>query len=170
MSQASLAREIKASQQAIDRIERGITTFSRVVPDALAFLGLDNHQTHKKPHLADQDVLNVFATDAGEIVETVVGLERRPLCLLNVPGAYAIRQRGADMEPVYNCGDVLLVHPHRPVGAGDRIVLRNGRSYLVANLIEEAPDGWVVATRDVSTTIPKETFPLAHKIVGCVTA
>jgi phage repressor protein C with HTH and peptisase S24 domain len=115
-------------------------------------------------------VLSVFATDADEIDETVVSLERRPMCLVNVAGAYAIRQRGAGMEPVYNPGDVLLVNPHRPAGAGDRIVLRNGRGYLVASLIEEHPDGWVVATRDVTTKIPKENFPLAHKIVGCVTA
>jgi DNA-binding XRE family transcriptional regulator len=170
MSQAALAKEIKASQQAIDRIERGITTFSRVVPQALSFLGLDNHPAHKTSHSADHDILSVFATNADEIDETVVGHERRPMCLVNVHGAYAIQQGRADMAPVYNLGDVLLVNPQRPARAGDRIVLRNGRSYVVASLIEEMPDEWVVATNAATRTIAKEAFPLAHKIVGCVTA
>ena len=49
-------------------------------------------------------------------------------------------------------------------------MLRNGRSYVVASLVEEKPHEWVVATNADTTKIAKETFPLAHRIVGCVTA
>lgn len=47
----------------------------------------------------------------------------RPAKLRNVPDAYAVYMRGSSMEPKYTDGQLLYVDPHKPVRAGDYVVV-----------------------------------------------
>jgi phage repressor protein C with HTH and peptisase S24 domain len=48
------------------------------------------------------------------------------------PHAYALRVGGDALAPIYRDGDTLLVSPHAPVRAGDRIVLRRRDGTVLA--------------------------------------
>jgi phage repressor protein C with HTH and peptisase S24 domain len=58
----------------------------------------------------------------GEMILSFDPIEyvNRPLFLENVPGAYGFYCVGSSMVPRYEQGDMLLVRPGRPVGAGRR--------------------------------------------------
>ncbi|MFZ2869636.1 S24 family peptidase [Zavarzinia sp.] len=55
----------------------------------------------------------------GDIVDRV----RRPPALANASDAFAVFVTGDSMEPRYEAGDLVFLHPHRPVGPGDDVVV-----------------------------------------------
>jgi phage repressor protein C with HTH and peptisase S24 domain len=56
----------------------------------------------------------------GEVVDRAT----MPPALEGVPGAYAIYAVGTSMEPRYYEGELLYIHPSRPAGAGDHVVVQ----------------------------------------------
>lgn len=48
---------------------------------------------------------------------------KRPEPLMDVKGGFGMYVVGESMEPVYRQGDMLLVHPHKPVGRGDDVLV-----------------------------------------------
>lgn len=56
----------------------------------------------------------------GEIVDYV----RRPPALVAVRGLYAIYVVGSSMEPEHRQGDLRFVHPGKPAGIGDSVVIQ----------------------------------------------
>jgi phage repressor protein C with HTH and peptisase S24 domain len=56
----------------------------------------------------------------GQVVDDVMC----PPGLENVPGAYAVFVDGDSMEPRYKAGEVVYVHPNRPVRKGDYVVVQ----------------------------------------------
>ena len=67
-----------------------------------------------------------FETTSG--YGTAVDWARRPPVLANVPDAYALYMSGDSMEPKYEHGDLVMVHPTRPVKPGDIciVVMKDG--------------------------------------------
>lgn len=55
---------------------------------------------------------------------TIVDRVTMPPALEGVPGAYAIYAVGTSMEPRYHEGELLYVHPQRPPGVGDYVVVQ----------------------------------------------
>lgn len=55
-----------------------------------------------------------------------------PPALQSVRDAYALIVKGHSMEPRYFPGDILFLHPHRPVRPGDHVVVqvRNGNDQV----------------------------------------
>lgn len=70
----------------------------------------------------------------GEVLDRVP----RPPILLNVPDAYCVFVDGESMEPRYFAGEVVYVHPHKPVKRGAFVVVQ-----LKATADGEVPEGYV---------------------------
>lgn len=64
-----------------------------------------------------------FQFETTEGYGTAVDWVRRPPVLTNVPDAYALYMSGDSMEPKYRHGDLVMVHPTRPVRPGDICVI-----------------------------------------------
>lgn len=60
---------------------------------------------------------------AFQLEDSVVDYIRRPLVLANAPEAYALYLSGDSMEPRWNSGDLIMVHPKRPPKLGDHVIL-----------------------------------------------
>jgi phage repressor protein C with HTH and peptisase S24 domain len=59
----------------------------------------------------------------------VIDLIERPAGLVGVPNAYAVYVVGASMEPRYHPGEVVHIHPGRPVDVGAYVLVqRRGKA------------------------------------------
>jgi phage repressor protein C with HTH and peptisase S24 domain len=59
----------------------------------------------------------------------VIDLIERPAGLIGVPNAYAVYVVGASMEPRYHPGEVVHIHPGRPVDVGAYVLVqRRGKT------------------------------------------
>lgn len=85
------------------------------------------------PQFADmRDSLPVFGTAEGggglsgefDLNGTVVDRVKAPPALTRVLGAYGLYVRGDSMEPRYFEGELLYVHPHKPVAPGCFVVIQ----------------------------------------------
>jgi phage repressor protein C with HTH and peptisase S24 domain len=54
----------------------------------------------------------------------VIDLIDRPASLAGVPGAYAVYVVGASMEPRYHPGEVVHIHPGKPVSVGSYVLVQ----------------------------------------------
>lgn len=73
----------------------------------------------------------VHGTAAGSLLrgafqlgDTVIDYVRRPPALIGAKDAYALYIEGNSMEPRYNPGDLVFVHPHRPARQGDTVIVQ----------------------------------------------
>lgn len=48
----------------------------------------------------------------------------RPVVLIGAPDAYAVWVIGDSMSPIHPAGEPRVVHPHRPVRAGDAVIIQ----------------------------------------------
>jgi phage repressor protein C with HTH and peptisase S24 domain len=74
---------------------------------------------------------------------------RRPEPLLSVRDGYGCYVIGDSMSPAYEQGDLLLIHPGRPVRPGDDCVFvrdpgDGSQHALVKRLLRIAPEKWRV--------------------------
>jgi len=141
LSQSALARRIGVTPQAIQQLEDGkvrdpryIVALAEVLgvpPVALAGKGAAGgagpvYPIRHEP-LGRKD-LPVYASAQGgpdgSMVFTYDPIEwrERPSILENVPDAFAMYVVNDSMEPRYRQGDLLLVHPRRPVRPGNDVL------------------------------------------------
>jgi len=139
LSQSALARRIGVTPQAIQQLEDGkvrdpryIVALAEVLgvpPAALAGKGGGAGPAYPIRHepLGRKD-LPVYASAQGgpdgSMVFTYDPIEwrERPSILENVPDAFAMYVVNDSMEPRYRQGDLLLVHPRRPVRPGNDVL------------------------------------------------
>lgn len=93
--------------------------------------------------------------------------------ILSAPGAYGCRVVEATMSPAYEPGDVLLIHPGRPVRAGDDVLISRllddgGRQAIVRRLIRVTAKTWRVRRFNPpdALTLDRTEWPTAELIVG----
>lgn len=101
--------------------------------------------------LADLPVFASAEGGGGAIVITNEPIDyvRRPNPLLSVRDSYGCYVIGDSMSPAYEQGDLLLIHPGRPVRAGDDCVFvrdqgDGSQQALVKRLLRIAPEKWRV--------------------------
>ena len=102
----------------------------------------------------DRAELPVYASAEGGggaiiITNAPIDFVRRPEPLLSVRDGYGCYVIGDSMSPAYEQGDLLLVHPGRPVRAGDDCVFvrdqgDGGLQALVKRLLRISPVKWRV--------------------------
>ncbi len=106
------------------------------------------------PRAAERTDLPVYASAEGGggaiiITNEPIDFVRRPEPLLSVRDGYGCYVIGDSMSPAYEQGDLLLVHPGRPVRAGDDCVFvrdpGDGSLHaLVKRLLRITPEKWRV--------------------------
>lgn len=202
LSQRDLAEAVDMSQQGIASIERGesknpgklfeIAQALEVSADWLRGSGEVTYPPHKEkkqtPHsqesfldypLLDRDLpvlgaakggqKGVFVSN-GEIFEYVP----RPGSLVRVPNAYAVYMVGDCMEDRYYAGEILFVHPAKPVRQGNFVCVQTlgedgEREYLVKQFVRQ--DAKRVRLREFKPEMREFDIPVAqliaiHRIVG----
>lgn len=109
--------------------------------------------------------------------ETVQMIDR-PHILKGVPGAYAVYVSGHSMEPRYEAGEILYVHPGRVVLPGAYVVVQKRSSdgepplAVVKRLVRRAGGQVILAQTNPKKTIivPASEVLSIHKIVGSTEA
>lgn len=108
----------------------------------------------------------VVSFDAIEVV-------KRPAPLMGVKGGYGMYVVGDSMEPVYRQGDILLVHPSKPAGKGDDVVIimtdGNGHHDAMVKRLVSQNDDWVNMEQFNPASpikIEKSKVANVHLIVG----
>lgn len=109
----------------------------------------------------------------------VVGQEpiefgRRPEPLLRVRDGFGVYVLGESMAPAYKQGDLVLVHPHRPVSRGDDVILvsvdptDNEQHAVIKELVDWDEGNWLLRQHNPAGTLalPRATWQRAMLIVG----
>ena len=60
---------------------------------------------------------------------SIIDYVHRPPALLMTKDLYALYVEGDTMEPRFNAGDLVFVHPHKPVRIGDSVVVQIEKRY-----------------------------------------
>lgn len=127
--------------------------------------------------VGDRD-LEVYASAQGGPTGMTVTFDpvewvKRPAPLMGVKGGFGMYVTGDSMEPVYKNGDMILVHPHKPPGRGDDVLIitqhLDGSSAAMVKELVSLDDNLIVLKQHN----PKKEFDLAFgeaiqvfKIVG----
>jgi phage repressor protein C with HTH and peptisase S24 domain len=97
----------------------------------------------------------------------------RPEPLLNARDAFAVYAVGTSMEPRYDHGDMLLVHPTRPSSRGDDVLLLGAQvngalAALVRRLVGWDEAAWTVKQHNPARehALSRADWPHAHLILG----
>lgn len=105
---------------------RTITALAKVLETSPAWLLTGGEEVEP----AMERTLPVYGLAAGSLAgQTVMTVEPIdfapcPPTLTRVRDAYALMVKGSSMEPRYFAGDLIFVHPHRPVRPGDHAVIQ----------------------------------------------
>lgn len=154
-SQKELGAKVGISQQAVEKIEAGLTRTPRKLVQLAAALGTDSTyllEGRGDPNVAptgnhspiipyahpssvtnrrDLPVLGRAegGTEGNMVMESdPIDWTHRPADLQDIPSAFAIYVTGESMVPKYRPGDLAYIHPHRPVRQG-RFVLVETRDH-----------------------------------------
>lgn len=141
-TQAELARRLGVNPSAVNRLLAGgrqlkaeeISTVSEYLevapPPELIGRGLSDEAARYLPRLSDDSKIPVLGTAEGgeegwslwngDVVDHVA----RPPFLEGVPKAYACYVTGTSMEPRYHPGELIYVHPGKPVVIGSYVLVQ----------------------------------------------
>lgn len=135
-SQAGLARALGKDPAAISRLLAGERKLSADESDIVKqYLG---DSGTRGVRLLNKGATNVTAEDTLRVLGMAEGgpdgwniwngetvqIIPRPANLLGVPGAYAVYIVGTSMEERYRSGEILHIHPVKPVRPGDYVLVQ----------------------------------------------
>lgn len=135
---------------------------------AIAPTETDNTKTHTLPvyGLAAGSTLG-HLTMSGEPFEFV----DCPPGLLRVKEAYALFVTGSSMEPAYRPGDLVFIHPHRPVRQNDHVVVqeaRDGGTITSIKRFERYTDKHIILTQYnplAEIEISRQAITSVHRVM-----
>lgn len=123
--------------------------------------------------------LPVFSSaQGGDDGEMIIGNDpvdwiARPDPLQNVQQAFAVYVTGDSMEPRYEAGEVLFIHPSKPPLPGDDIILQSHehhgqRRALIKRLVRQDGQQWFVRqfNPDRTFALNKSNWPTVHLVTG----
>ena len=104
----------------------------------------------------------------------VIDLIERPAGLIGVPNAYAVYVVGASMEPRYHPGEVVHIHPGRPVDVGAYVLVqRRGKAgeaplAVIKRLVKRTGTRTVLEQFNPARTfeIRNDDIVSIHRVVG----
>lgn len=140
----------------------------------LPLMGLINHQTKDLPVLGAARGGTMGAgtfADNGNVFEMV----ERPAALSGVKEAYAVYVVDESMEPRYFSGELVHVHPHRPIRPGAFVVIQTDdgeeRDYLLKRLVRRTGKKLILEQYNPAKRIEIDTALVRaiHLIVGAAT-
>ena len=191
LSQTDLARQVGVKQPSIQNIENGRTKDPRKLMEIAAVLDIPlaelrptmaalNRIVTQPPAVSNPqaDFPVFFASPAASSDATwllsadPVEYVERPSLLATVRDSYGLRVSGSDMEPAYEPGDIVFVHPYLPPVADSDVLLRGEADGvprgIIRRLVRETETAWQVRQwsprRDAE--MARSKWPRAHRIVG----
>lgn len=129
------------------------------------------------PHLGQSRVPILGRAAAGEpgrliMMNTEYDTIQTPPELNGVDGGYAVYVYGDSMEPRFYAGELLLVHPHKPVGRGDFCVVQVGSGEDSCGYVKRfvSQDGERLVLQqlnpEMELTFDAGDVTATHKVVG----
>lgn len=94
-----------------------------------------------------------------------------PPGLLRVPGAYALIVDGASMVPKYQSGEMIFIHPNRPIRPGDYVVVqeaRDGGLFTLVKLFERQTEKHLYLRQhnpDAEVRVDRRAVTATHRIL-----
>ena len=95
-----------------------------------------------------------------------------PDYLENAPSPYAVYVTGDSMEPRFIAGELLYVHPGKPIRKNDYVVVQlhaqNANHAIVKRMVKQSNDGLIVEQLSDGQTreIPAKDVISVHRVVG----
>jgi phage repressor protein C with HTH and peptisase S24 domain len=141
----------------------------------------DRHPAgHYRPppqFLGEQDLPVFAAVEGGPGVMVVstdpIEYASRPLALKHVPDSYAVLVVGDSMEPAYEPGDMVIVHPRKPAVKGKNAIFVSDEQHgefraSVKRLVQDTKDKWLVKQFNPPKEfhLEKRDWPRALRIIG----
>jgi phage repressor protein C with HTH and peptisase S24 domain len=198
-SQAELAKRVGIKQPSIQNIENGRTKDPRKLPEIAMALNLPLSELRSNVVLprGSNAKVDKFVTDrgeydfpvyfsvgatsglAGEIVVSPNPVEwvQRPMLLDRVPDSYGVRVSGTSMEPAYEAGDIVFVHPYMPPLPDCDVLLRAEDDHgeqraMLKRLVRETATHWCLRQwnpaegEKAEFSVRKGDWPKAERVVG----
>ena len=189
LSQTDLARRVGVKQPSIQNIENGRTKDPRKLMEIAAVLDIPLAELRptmatlsrivaQPPAVANPqaDFPVYFASPApGEgwvLSPEPVEYVERPSLLATVRDSYGLRVSGSAMEPAYEAGDIVFVHPYLPPVADSDVLLRGEAEGLlrgvIRRLVGETQSAWHVRQWNPrrNSELARHQWPRADRIVG----
>ncbi|MHC1549424.1 S24 family peptidase [Phyllobacterium sp. K27] len=98
---------------------------------------------------------------------------KRPSILENVKDAYGVYIVGDSMDPVYEPGDMALIHPHLPPARGKDVVLfhvppAQEAECIIKRLVGFNDQDWKLKQYNPAKEFsePRASWPYCHRVVG----
>jgi len=95
-----------------------------------------------------------------------------PSFLASVTDGYAVYITGSSMEPRFRSGEIAFVHPHKPVRAGDDVIVQiesDGKRHAVIKQFKRFDDDAVVLAQhnpEKEITYQKSEVSALHSVIG----
>ena len=105
-------------------------------------------------------------------VTSPVEMVNIPDYLENAPSPYAVYVTGDSMEPRFVAGELLYVHPGKPIRRGDYVIVQlnaqDANHAIVKRLVKQTTDSLVVEQLSDGQTreIPAKDVIAVHRVVG----
>ena len=189
-SQQFLADRAGTTQSTVDRIERGVSDFSRKMPAVAKALGLDSHlppipasmptSETAPPAVSSPRTMPLFsmvdhASGGLAVGAEPIGQVARPAHLADAAGAYAVYIADSTMVPEFEIGDTAEIDPRLPPVPGATCIFYTTAetgSATIRRLERANRTGWEVRQWNppegdpAEETLPREEWPTCHRIVG----
>ncbi len=117
-----LAKALEVSEQWILTGGETVVPFRREVRVASSEMPLRHQMANDVPVLGT--AAGSHLRGAFQISSDPIDYVRRPPSLINARNIYSLYVEGSSMEPQYNPGDLIYVHPDRPPRPGDAVVVQ----------------------------------------------
>ena len=117
---------------------------------------------------AAQGGVGVEITDVSAPIDEI----EAPSFLASVTDGYAVYITGSSMEPRFRSGEIAFVHPHKPVRAGDDVIVQiesNGKRHAVIKQFKRFADDAVVLQQhnpEKEITYQKSEVSALHSVIG----
>ncbi|MDF2115549.1 S24 family peptidase [Roseiarcaceae bacterium H3SJ34-1] len=162
-----------------DEIGRIAEYLEEPPPSPVSGFAEDPQSAYRAPSLfPGEPDLPVFAAVEGSpgiMVVTTEPIEyaSRPLALRHVPDSYAVLVVGDAMEPAYEAGDMVIVHPRKPAIKGKNAIFVSEETHgefraSIKRLVQETSDRWMVRQFNPPKDfhLLKRDWPRALRIIG----
>lgn len=140
---------------------------------------LDQADVQTSALLDDDGMLPVLGTAAGSAIGSIaisgeaIDWVRRPVGLRGAKDAYGLYVTGISMEPRFKTGELVFIHPHRPIRAGDDVIFQTHDKHtdviisFIKEYVRETEDRYIAQQYNPKSTVEffKNNVEKLHRVM-----